>query len=319
VKETWGSGDAGGDGHIDRWCWSTTCQVVRRAVKKYRPIAVMTQYALLSKCLDGLPAGTLKVIDTHDVFFRNQERFQVEGLVVPLMCSPESELMALNRADVLIAIQRNDAEALKQVFAGKEIVTVQHTYGEGLPRASSPDAATVLYVASSNPFNVHGLRQFLKEAWQPILERVPEATLRVIGAVASQLDIDARRVMKVGRVSDEQLAREYQSATVVINPQVTGTGLKIKCVEALSAGCAVVMNLAGADGLENGAGAAFLVSRDWPEFSDNVVRVLEDATLRRQLENGARSFAAELFSATTTFSELERVLSARECPKQRSG
>ena len=32
-------------------------------------------------------------------------------------------------------------------------------------------------------------------------------------------------------MSDEALACEYQTAHVVINPQVAGTGLKIKCVE----------------------------------------------------------------------------------------
>jgi glycosyltransferase involved in cell wall biosynthesis len=309
VKETWGSGDVGGDGHIDRWCWSTTCEVVHRAVKKYRPIAVIAQYALMSKCLECLPPATLKVIDTHEIFFRNQERFHVDGLAAPFVCSPESEKIALNRADVLVAIQRNDAQALKEVFPRKRIVTVPHTYAQGRPRASSPDAATVLYVASPNAFNVHGLQQFLKEAWQPILERVPDATLRVIGGVASGLDVDARRVAKVGRITDEELAREYQTATVVINPQVAGTGLKIKCVEALTAGCPLVMNQAGADGLEKGAGTAFLLARDWREFSHNVVRILTDSGLRQQLESQARTFAAEMFSAAATFSELERVLS----------
>ena len=92
VKETWGTGDVEGDGHIDRWCWSTTCGVVHRAVKRYSPIAVMTEYALLSKCLDGVPPATLKVIDTVEVFFRNQERFHVDGLTVPFVCSPDSEM-----------------------------------------------------------------------------------------------------------------------------------------------------------------------------------------------------------------------------------
>jgi glycosyltransferase involved in cell wall biosynthesis len=115
-------------------------------------------------------------------------------------------------------------------------------------------------------------------------------------------------VVYVGRVSDEELAHEYQTAHAVINPQVAGTGLKIKCVEALSAGCPVVMNQAGADGLEEGAGTAFLVANDWADFSGHVVRILTDLGLRRGLEAEARRFAAKMFSPEATFSELERSL-----------
>src|SRR5262245_54905223 len=46
----------------------------------------------------------------------------------------------------------------------------------------------------------------------------------------------------------DDLRNECRTARVAINPQVAGTGLKIKCVEALTAGCAIVMNQAGADG-----------------------------------------------------------------------
>ena len=308
VEETSGTRDVGDDQHIDRWCWPATCPLVHRVVKRDRPVAVITEYAVLSKCLEGIPGPTLRIIDTVELFFRNQERFQVDGLSAPLVCSPESEKAALNRADVLMAIQSNDAQALKDLFPGKQVVTVPHTYPDGRPRAATPRFGTVLCVGSSNPFNVHGLQQFLKEAWEPILERVPDAMLRVVGAVALSPGTDHRRVTHIGRVSDEELAREYQTAHVVINPQMAGTGLKIKCVEALSASCPVVMNQAGADGLEEGAGTAFLMATDWREFSDHVVRILTDAGVRRELESEARRFAAKMFSAEVTFSELERAL-----------
>jgi glycosyltransferase involved in cell wall biosynthesis len=115
-------------------------------------------------------------------------------------------------------------------------------------------------------------------------------------------------VVYLGRVSDEVLAREYQTAHVVINPQVAGTGLKIKCVEALSAGCPVVMNQAGADGLEEGVGTAFLMAMNWQDFSNHVVTILTDEVTRLALEVEARRFAARMFTADRVFSELAQVL-----------
>jgi glycosyltransferase involved in cell wall biosynthesis len=280
-------------------------------VKTDRPVAVFTEYALLSKCLDALPDSILKVVDTVEVFFRNEARFQVAGLSAPYVCTPASEMAALQRADLLVAIQKNDAQALRDLFPGRPVITVPHTYPQGRPRAASPQPGTVLYVGSSNPFNVHGLQQFLAHAWEHILERVPDASLRVVGSVPPVPAVEDRRVVHVGRVSDDQLLVEYQTAHVVINPQVAGTGLKIKCVEALSAGCPLVTNPAGADGLEEGVGTAFLLAKDWQEFSADVVKLLTDSGLRQRLEGEARRFAARMFSEEATFSELERALTAR--------
>jgi glycosyltransferase involved in cell wall biosynthesis len=311
VNETWGTGDVGGDGHIDRWCWSATAEAVQRETRTNRPLAVIAEYTLLSKCLEKLPPSTLKIIDTVEVFFRNRDRFHTEGLAAPFVCTRESEQLALNRGDVLVAIQKNDAHVLRELFPEKRVITLPHTYRKASPGAAHPATGTILYVGSSNPYNVHGLRQFLDQAWPSILKDVPNATLRIVGGIPRIERAHGDPVVHVGRVSDQELAREYQTAHVVINPQVAGTGLKIKCVEALSAGCPLVMNRAAADGLEQGEGTAFLVAKDWPEFADHVVRVLSDDVLRQELAMKAQGFAEEMFSAVRTFSELERVLSER--------
>ena len=308
LNEVWGSGDVGGDGHIDRWCWPNTCRAVQRAVHRERPIAVVTEYALLSKCLEALPSQVLKVVDTVELFSRNPERFEVPGLTAPKVCSQESEAAALRRADLLVAIQRNDAEALTKGFPRARVITLPHAYPQTPRRSEGPQRGTVLYVASSNPFNVHGLREFIANAWPSIAARLPSATLRIVGSIPADTSPKGIRISYVGRVSDAALVREYQDAHVVINPQVAGTGLKIKCVEALSAGCPLVTNRAGADGLEEGEGKAFLVATDWRDFADRVVTLLTHEHRRLVLEAEARAFAARLFSSEAAFSELAEIL-----------
>src|SRR4030095_3387836 len=296
------------DPHIDRWCWPTTLEIVRRAIDEEHPVAVITEYALLSRCLEDVPAPTLKIIDTTEVFFRNAERFRVEGLDAPFICTPESEKMALGRADVIVAIQKNDAAALRELFPQKHVITVGHTYPRTDWRSREPESGLVLYVGSSNPFNVHGLRYFLAQAWPQILAAAPQTRLRIVGSCPRVEAAEDNRVTYVGRVSDERLVQEYRKARVVINPQVAGTGLKIKCVEALSAGCPLVVNGAGADGLEDHAGQAFLLATDWPEFAQHVLRLLTDDALAQRLQVEATQLAEEMFSERATFSELALVL-----------
>lgn len=306
VREGSGTAIMSSDGrHIDTWCWPTTCGAVRRAIRTDRPLAVLTEYALLSKCLEDVPPGVLKIIDTVEVFFRNADRFHIAGLEAPVVCTAASEKAALGRADLLVAIQKNDATALQEAFPGKDVVTVPYSFRQPLPRSHGPGEATVLFVGSSNPFNVHGLGQFVQRAWPAILTRVPQATLRIVGSVPP---VRGPRIVHVGLVTDEELAREYQRATVVINPQVAGTGLKIKCVEALSAGCPLVTNAAGADGLEDGAGVAYRLASNWSDFTEHVVTLLTDEQARVALETAAAALADRLFSPSTVFAELSAVL-----------
>jgi len=296
------------DAHIDRWCWPTTHEIVRRAIDEEHPVAVITEYALLSKCLEDVPASTLKIIDTTELFFRNADRFRVDGLDAPFICTPESEKMALGRADVIVAIQKNDAVALRELFPQRRVITVGHTYPRADWRSREPESGLVLYVGSSNPFNVHGLRHFLTHAWPQIWAAAPQTRLRIIGTCPRVEAAEDTRVTYIGRVSDERLVQEYRKARVVINPQVAGTGLKIKCVEALSAGCPLVVNGAGADGLEDHAGQAFLLATDWTEFAQHVLRLLTDDALAQQLQVQAAQLAEEMFSERATFAELALVL-----------
>jgi glycosyltransferase involved in cell wall biosynthesis len=293
---------------VDAWCWPETPRAVAQAVRRTRAKAVISEYVLCSRCLENLPPGTLRIIDTHEVFFRNPERFQVTGLQAPLICTPADEKEALARAQVLIAIQKNDAEALRALFPEKIVITAAYGYVATGRDGRMPADGIVFYVGSPNPFNVHGLGEFLARAWPRILDARPDATLRVVGKFPLFERAGYRGVVFLGRISDAELAAEYSRATVVINPQVAGLGLKIKCVEAISAGCPVVMHRAGADGLEEGAGWAFLVVETWEEFAHDVGRLLADRAFRRRIEEGARSFAEQVLSPKAVFSELEAVL-----------
>ena len=304
-----GRADATPPGDVDEWCWDATCDEVERVSRSCRPFAVFSEYVLLSRCLEVVRGGaSLRVIDTTEVFFRNAERFQIAGLAAPAVCSEASEKAALSRADVLIAIQANDAKALREALPGKRVITVPYTYGDSQPRSAVPERGVVLFVGSSNPFNVHGMQEFLEHAWPVVLREVPFARLQVVGSFPQAELLGQPGTEYVGPLSDDELARRYQTAHVVINPQLAGTGLKIKCVEALTAGCPLVTMAAGADGIGEGAGRAYLLASDWAEFSKSVAMLLCDDTARLQLEGEARLFAERRFSRSATFAELATVL-----------
>jgi glycosyltransferase involved in cell wall biosynthesis len=291
---------------LEALCWPATIRAVASAARRHRPDIVVSEFAFFSRCFVGLPASTIKIIDTHEVFSRNAEQFGAAGVAANLLTTRASESAALERADVVLAIQRDDAEFIRRLVPTKPVITVGHVYPEARTRASSPQRGVVLYVGSSNQYNRHGLELFAIHAWPTIRNAYPEAVLHIVGSARLSGSISHDGIQLLGQVDEEQLAQQYQTAHVVINPQVVGTGLKIKCVEALSAGCPLVVNRAGADGLREAAGTAFFVAEDWGQFAEHVVTILQNDALRLRLETAARRFAAERFSHAAVFAELEK-------------
>jgi glycosyltransferase involved in cell wall biosynthesis len=293
---------------LDGHCWPATIRAVALAARRRSPDMVVSEYAFFTRCFAKLPRSTIRVVDTVEVFSRNTSQFAEAGVAPNLVCDRDSESMALGRADLVIAIQSDDAKFLRDLIPEKRVIIVGHVYPEARSRAIFPRRGVVLFVASRNEYNRHGLEMFIREAWPTIRKASPDATLQIVGDVRSSSSATYEAVDFVGRVSDQKLAEYYQTAHVVINPQVAGTGLKIKCVEALSAGCPLVVNEAGADGLRDGAGKAFWVAHSWDDFAGNVVRLLQNDAVRLRLEAEARRFAADKFSKKAVFAELENFL-----------
>jgi hypothetical protein len=102
---------------------------------------------------------------------------------------------------------------------------------------------------------------------------------------------DRPGVVKLGRVED--LGPVYQAAAVVINPVQFNTGLSIKNLEALGYARPLVTASSGVDGLEDGAGTAFLVAATDEEFSRHAVSLLLDASFAGQMAGHARDYARQ--------------------------
>jgi succinoglycan biosynthesis protein ExoO len=91
----------------------------------------------------------------------------------------------------------------------------------------------------------------------------------------------------VGRVDD--LTTPYASAAVVISPLRGGSGLKIKLIEALGHGKAIVATTTTLQGVTDIVGSAVIVADDAQAFAEAIATLLKDAALRASF--GARALA----------------------------
>ena len=273
------------------------------AVRRFAPIAVVAEYIWMAPCLDVVTSGALRIVDTLDLMHVRRE-FKDKLSHVWVDTTAEEERGLLERADVIVAIQSRELEHFRSLVPTRTVVCVPHFVSEERAFGAS-HGRIVGIVGSDNPGNIDGLNAFLEGAWPVILNRCPDAKLKIYGLLAHQVG-PANATIRVGYTSD--LRRAYRESALVINPLRFGTGLKIKTVEALAHGKAVVTTACGAEGLEHGAGRAFLMEDDMQAFAHGVSRLLNDSQSRHQLEHAAYEFARREFSLEQVYGGLLELL-----------
>ena len=102
----------------------------------------------------------------------------------------------------------------------------------------------------------------------------------------------------------DDLDEIYRRIDIVINPVRVGSGLKIKNVEALANGLPLVTTSHGAEGMEDGAGTAFLVADTPQDFAEHINQLLASQETRQALGEQAYAYAEENFSEDGCFQEL---------------
>lgn len=220
---------------------------------------------------------------THDLLYSQDPRTRAscESL------GRDEEIRLLRRADAVIAIQAVEAREMEQMLPDRRVVLAPMTArAAASPQPGDPDV--VLFVGSNTGPNVAGLRWMIDAVWPAVLRACPDARLLVAGNVCRAFDQVARGVRFLGAV--DRLDRLYQRAGVVVSPLTTGSGLKIKLVEALALGKACVVTSVTLQGVEQEAGGVVVLAEEPDAFASGVVRLLADEKARIDL--GVRALAA---------------------------
>ena len=176
------------------------------------------------------------------------------------------------------------------------------------PRAGAParEPMTILFFGAINYFpNADGLQFFLREIFPRVLARCPAARLRVVGHTPRELfALSGENVEMKGLVDDVRV--ELERTAAVIAPLRVGGGTRLKILEAMAMGKAVVSTSQGAEGLEVAHGRELLIADEPAAFASELCRVLEDAALARGLGAAARRLVEDRYGWPAAVATLER-------------
>ncbi len=208
------------------------------------------------------------------------------------------ETITLTQLDLLVPISRADEPDFNAISAEMPVLVCP----AGLDVSSYPvndqlDRIKLFFIGALDwSPNQAGLDWFFRGIWPAVLRERPELTLSLAGRNSS--GYFARRTVPPNislRGELEDATGFFREHNVLIVPLLSGSGIRIKILEAMAMGKIVISTSAGAEGLGVEAGRHLFIADTPDDFIRAILHLSDHLTEMKDMGINARKFVTENF------------------------
>lgn len=262
----------------------------------------------------------LRVLDEHNAVWTIVKR-SVKAMRGPRRLVAELEWRKLRdyeghlcrRFDCVTVVSEDDRRALFRAAVGSfpclEVpIAVDTDELAFIDRGSN--ARHVLSVATMfYPPNIEGVDWFARQVFPIIRRNVPETSLRIVGSrPPAQIRrlTDAHGGIEVtGYVAD--LTPILRESAVLVVPVHSGSGMRVKILEAFARGIPVVSTTLGVEGIEARSEEHLLVADTPDGFAAAVMRILREPETSARLARAGRELVCRRYDWRTALAALDQL------------
>lgn len=254
-------------------------------------------------------ASTFRSITDHDVSYikcvrrakETQNLFLKLFLYFEAFKLKEFEKRIFDKFDLGIVVSRSDKFILKSISKAKKFLVIENGVDTDLFKPlenSYKDTSSLIWLGGfGDQSNESCMFSFLKFTYPDIKKNVSDVVLKIIGDKISnrllKLIKNDSSICYLGFVSDP--IPHLQRSTIFIAPIISGSGTKLKVIEAMAVGKAVVTTSVGCEGIEGVNGIHYVVEDIPKNFGKAVINLLRNSSERNRIENNARALAVERY------------------------
>jgi glycosyltransferase involved in cell wall biosynthesis len=302
--------------------WAVDCnvpafsQLVTRTLESWEPDIVQAEFHVMGSYLNLVDSGS-RVLTEHEpgVTAADETVRAAHGPARSLARADAAawrrfESCVLGDADALVVYSERDRRVLEQLATGVPFVRVP--LGIDIPETPASSAGdespTVLFVGNFiHPPNVDAALRLATSIFPSVAQEIPDARLYLVGdRPPRELERAAdSNVVVTGRVDD--VVPYLERANAVVAPLRRGGGTRVKVLEALAYGKALVASSLALEGIDVTDGVHVLVADADDASAAALVSLLRDRTLRERLGGSARRWAEENLGWRQTIAGYDRL------------
>lgn len=218
------------------------------------------------------------------------------------------ELGKLNDYDGIVTITKNDGDFF--VSRGCKIPLLSIPFGINLgkyrkDRKINTEFPSLFHIGAMNWMpNIEGIKWFLDKVWPSVHESFPDLKFYIAGREMPEwlTNLNFKNIKVLGEVED---AQEFiDSKAIEIVPLFSGSGIRIKIIEGMASGKAVISTGIGAEGINVVHGENILIGNNPKEFLAAIRKCVEDEQFCHQLGMRAKELIERDHDNNKLISEL---------------
>lgn len=143
--------------------------------------------------------------------------------------------------------------------------------------------------------NLEAVDWFLEKVYPIIRNKDPQIRIYLAGKDMPERIFDRHDdLLKVeGQISDSK--KYMKDKAVMMVPLLSGGGMRVKIIEGMAAGKAIISTAVGAEGIEYTHGKNILIADTPQEFAEEILRLKQDPQLLNQLGLNARKLVEQCY------------------------
>ena len=208
------------------------------------------------------------------------------------------ESKILNSADLLVAISEKDQKLLLKLNPGiRSIVIPAGVDSDNYPESQDPEYPSLFFIGSLDWMpNQEGLIWFLENVW-PEVQKSSLVKFHIAGRNAPgwmEKKIRTKDVIFHGEIED---AHEFMNKyAIMISPIFSGSGIRIKILEAMMMGKVVISTRMGSEGISYTHGENILLADDPSTFAKFIIDYSTNRKKYDRIAKSSRNFILENFN-----------------------
>ncbi len=292
-------------------CPKKYVKLVKRVCDEFKPTHILVNYVKLTSAIPKGFRGA-SIIDTHDIqthILSESIRAGFSKRSVDLEKFAKEEFELLGRYDYVVSINQNETLKIREKLPRSRILTVPAFMPTNPPRPNQNKHYDILFIGSASPFNAEGIKLFIRNSLPIIRKKLPGVRVAIAGDVSNVASVKALAnpsIEYLGRVDD--VSATYRASKVCVSPIVSGAGMKVKNIEALSFAMPIVATSFSMDGIEAVDGVHALIRDDWKGFAEAVIKLLGSKTARDQIAQNAHLLAKSRYSEEAALAKYKLIL-----------
>lgn len=221
----------------------------------------------------------------------------------------EYEIASCAVADFIVPISEEDA----RWFSGYKDLSRIHTMPCGIRPTDYPDCPSdvqdVFHIGAMDWLpNTDGIRWFEQKVWPEVLRADAQAVFHLAGRDSDQLGIHQPQNGFFVHGTVDSASVFYRNHGIFVVPLHAGSGMRIKVMEAMSFGKAIVSTSVGVEGIPAEHLTEVWIEDDPKAFAEAVVTLLRDKPRRLAMGIAARAKAMSIFDEDQLAKDLLNIL-----------